>query len=144
MNETLYLNQSGTLSMKSLTNNVNAKQKEEDRILKGIEDLIDYNNKITQEVNILANSEFKMLFMVATYRTEEIDTEGKLHILNRKKRGFMFEGNDYYTLDYSNTKPTPRIYRKKSLQNTYPGADYLVKDLQALKRQFMISYNVDE
>ena len=123
---------------------MNAKQKEEDRILKGIEDLIDYNNKITQEVNILANNEFKMLFMVATYRTEEIDTEGKLHILNRKKRGFMFEGNDYYTLDYSNTKPTPRIYRKKSLQNTYPGADYLIKDLQALKRQFMISYNVDE
>ena len=64
--------------------NVKAKQNEEERILKGIEDLIDFNNKISAEINTLSNSEFKMLFSVATYRIEEKDSEGKLHILGRK------------------------------------------------------------
>lgn len=77
-----------------------AKEHEEDRISKGIEDLIEYNNKITNAVNTLANSEFKILFMVATYRTEEIDSQGKVHITSRRKKGFLFEGNDYYTIDY--------------------------------------------
>ena len=65
--------------------NTKAKQQEEDRILKGIEDLIDYNNRITTSVNTLANSEYKILFMVATYRTERKDAEGKIVILDRRK-----------------------------------------------------------
>jgi hypothetical protein len=77
-------------------NNIQVSQQEEDRIIKGIEDLINYNDVITKELEAIANSEFKMLLMVATYRIEEYDDDGNLHILKRKKRGFIYDKNDYF------------------------------------------------
>ena len=95
-------------------------------------------------MNTLSNSEFKMLFSVATYRVEETDENGKVHVLYRRKRGFIYEGNDYYTPDYSNNRSPSRLNLKANQHNQYPGADYMIKDLQSLKKQFMTSYNVED
>ena len=66
-------------------------------------------------MNTLSNSEFKMLFSVATYRVEETDENGKVHVLYRRKRGFIYEGNDYYTPDYSNNRSPSRLNLKANL-----------------------------
>lgn len=89
----------------------------ENQIVKGIETLIQYNTKLTEVVTSISKSEYKMLFMVATVSNVEVDEEGKSHIVSRKKKGFVFDSNDYYMLEDS--------------QN------YLQRDLTNIKNQFI-------
>ena len=138
---------------KSITNSIRAmmneaqhrtptsRQVQEAQILSSIENLIKMNARVGEEVTTLAKSEFKMLFMVATFANIEVDEEGKPHIISRRKKGFIFEGNDYYVLDYMNVAKSPtKVYNKNKQIQDFPGADYLIKDLQAVKNQFMMVF----
>ena len=119
----------GDIIQEVKTKDTQEKKNQQDTILKKIEDLIQQNNIVHEEIERISTSEFKMLLMVATYRTEEIDHEGKLHITHRKKKGFIFDKNDYL-------KNSSKLY-------LYPGCNYMQKDLNDLKQEFLANYNVN-